>query len=173
MTGHLPTLYFSSALFSAARHWIKKSARGKPVPLNPSPPVGIMSEYNPCLDCGACCAYFRVSFFWGECQSSGGVVPDDLVVQINPTRVAMIGTDAKPSRCISLNGEIGKQVGCSIYANRSSPCREFDASWVNGVHNPSCDDARAAYGLPPLMPPGVNEPHWPNDDDDDDGAKVA
>ncbi|MGE8323794.1 MAG: YkgJ family cysteine cluster protein, partial [Pseudomonas sp.] len=25
-----------------------------------------MSEYNPCLDCGACCGYFRVSFFWGE-----------------------------------------------------------------------------------------------------------
>ncbi|MEG0249014.1 MAG: YkgJ family cysteine cluster protein, partial [Pseudomonas sp.] len=31
-----------------------------------------MSEYNPCLDCGACCGYFRVSFFWGECQSAGG-----------------------------------------------------------------------------------------------------
>ncbi|ATP43323.1 zinc/iron-chelating domain-containing protein [Pseudomonas putida] len=128
-----------------------------------------MSEYNPCLDCGACCGYFRVSFFWGECQSAGGIVPDDLVVQINPTRVAMIGTDAKPCRCVSLAGEIGKEVACTIYANRSSPCREFDASWEGGVHNPSCDDARAAYGLPPLTPPGANEPHWP----DDDGAEVA
>jgi len=71
-------------------------------------------------------------------------VPDDLVVQINPTRVAMIGTDAKPCRCVSLQGEIGKEVACTIYANRSSPCREFDASWEGGVHNPSCDDARAA-----------------------------
>lgn len=127
-----------------------------------------MSEQNPCLTCGACCGYFRVSFFWGECQSSGGLVPDDLVVQINPTRVAMIGTDAKPCRCISLEGEIGNKVGCTIYENRSSPCREFDPSWENGVHNPSCDDARAAYGLPPLTPPGANEPHWP-----DDGAEVA
>jgi len=132
---------------------------------NNSPSLAIMSEYNPCLDCGACCGYFRVSFFWGECQSSGGVVPDDLVVQITPSRVAMIGTDAKPCRCISLDGEIGKQVGCSIYANRSTPCREFEASWVNGVHNPSCDAARAAYGLPPLE---ANEPHWP-----DEGAEVA
>lgn len=132
---------------------------------NNSPSLAIMSEYNPCLDCGACCGYFRVSFFWGECQSSGGVVPDDLVVQITPSRVAMIGTDAKPCRCISLNGEIGKQVGCSIYANRSTPCREFEASWVDGVHNPSCDAARAAYGLPPLE---ANEPHWP-----DEGAEVA
>ena len=127
-----------------------------------------MSEYNPCLDCGACCGYFRVSFFWGECQSAGGVVPDDLVVQINPTRVAMIGTDAKPCRCVSLEGEIGKEVACTIYANRSSPCREFEASWEGGVHNPSCDDARAAYGLPRLPPPGANERHWP-----DDGAEVA
>ena len=111
-----------------------------------------MSEYNPCLDCGACCGYFRVSFFWGECQSAGGVVPDDLVVQINPTRVAMIGTDAKPCRCVSLEGEIGKEVACTIYANRSSPCREFESSWENGEQNVDCDKARARFGLPPLQP---------------------
>jgi hypothetical protein len=108
--------------------------------------------------------YFRVSFFWGECQSAGGLVPDDLVVQINPTRVAMIGTDAKPCRCTSLGGEIGKQVAC-IYENRSSPA-EFDASWENGVHNPSCDDARRPMACP--TPPGANEPHWP-----EEGAEVA
>ncbi|HDH0840599.1 TPA: YkgJ family cysteine cluster protein, partial [Klebsiella pneumoniae] len=25
-----------------------------------------MSEINPCMTCGACCAYFRVSFYWAE-----------------------------------------------------------------------------------------------------------
>ncbi|MEE1867720.1 MULTISPECIES: YkgJ family cysteine cluster protein [Pseudomonas] len=124
-----------------------------------------MSEHNPCLNCGACCGYFRVSFFWGECESSGGLVPDDLVVQINPTRVAMIGTDSKPCRCIGLEGEIGKGVSCSLYEKRSTPCREFEAAWVNGQPNPSCDAARAAYGLTPLE---ANEPIWP-----DDGAEVA
>lgn len=93
-------------------------------------------------------------------------MPDDLVVQINPTRVAMIGTDSKPCRCISLEGEIGKGVSCGIYEQRSSPCREFEAAWVDGQPNPSCDAARAAYGLPPLE---ANEPIWP----DDDGAEVA
>ncbi|MPQ71936.1 YkgJ family cysteine cluster protein, partial [Pseudomonas sp. MWU12-2323] len=29
-----------------------------------------MSEVSPCLNCGACCSHFRVSFFWGECASS-------------------------------------------------------------------------------------------------------
>ncbi|MCU1724815.1 YkgJ family cysteine cluster protein [Pseudomonas sp. 5P_5.1_Bac1] len=111
-----------------------------------------MSKTSPCMSCGACCAHFRVSFFWGECASAGGCVPDDVVVQISPSRVAMIGTDARPVRCISLTGEVGKEVSCGMYAQRSSTCREFEASWENGEHNPSCDDARAAYGLPPLQP---------------------
>ncbi|EAX0008081.1 YkgJ family cysteine cluster protein, partial [Salmonella enterica] len=25
-----------------------------------------MSVLNPCMTCGACCAYFRVSFYWAE-----------------------------------------------------------------------------------------------------------
>ena len=112
-----------------------------------------MSEASPCLSCGACCSYFRVSFFWGECASSGGTVPDDLVVQINPTRVAMIGTDQKPARCCSLEGEVGKGTSCSIYELRSSPCREFESSWHEGIHNADCDAARAAFGLPPLEAP--------------------
>jgi len=80
----------------------------------------------------------------------GGTVPDDLVVQINPTRVAMIGTDQKPARCCSLEGEVGKGTHCTIYEQRSSVCREFDASWSHGVQNTDCDAARAAFGLAPL-----------------------
>src|SRR5690349_14244360 len=69
-----------------------------------------MSEASPCLNCGACCSHFRVSFFWGECASSGGTVPDELVEQISPSRVAMIGTGCKPVRCTSLVGEVGSTV---------------------------------------------------------------
>jgi hypothetical protein len=25
------------------------------------------NESNPCLNCGACCNYFRISFYHGEC----------------------------------------------------------------------------------------------------------
>ena len=114
-----------------------------------------MSELNPCTSCGACCAYFRVSFYWGECASAGGLVPDELTVQVSPSMAAMIGTDRKPSRCVSLHGELGKQVGCTMYEKRSSTCREFEASWVGGIHNPDCDKARAAHGLAPLSPPAI------------------
>ena len=112
-----------------------------------------MSDSNPCLSCGACCAHFRVSFFWGECQSAGGLMPDDQVVLIAPQRVAMRGTDSKPTRCNALMGDVGQGVRCTLYKERSSTCREFEASWVNGEHNPQCDAARSAHGLPPLMPP--------------------
>ena len=112
-----------------------------------------MSDSNPCLSCGACCAHFRVSFFWGECQSAGGLMPDDQVVLITPHRVAMRGTESKPTRCNALLGEVGQGVRCTLYGQRSSTDRAFVASRVDGVHNPHCDAARSAHGLPPLMPP--------------------
>ncbi|MEE9099972.1 YkgJ family cysteine cluster protein [Pseudomonas sp. QE6] len=112
-----------------------------------------MSNNNPCLNCGACCAHFRVSFYFGECQSSGGVVPDEQVVQVSPYMVAMRGTEVRPVRCVGLLGDVGCGVRCTMYEQRSSTCREFEASWTDGVHNPNCDAARAAYGLPPLTPP--------------------
>jgi Fe-S-cluster containining protein len=109
-----------------------------------------MSDNNPCVSCGACCAFFRVSFYWGECTSAGGLVPDELTVQVSPNHVAMLGTDSKPTRCTSLAGDIGCSVGCTMYEQRSSTCREFEASWETGSHNEACDRARAHHGLPPL-----------------------
>ena len=112
-----------------------------------------MSDTNPCLSCGACCAHFRVSFYWGECQSAGGCVPDEQVEQISPYHAAMRGTTSQPVRCTGLLGEVGGGVRCTLYEQRSSTCRDFHASWEFGEHNPHCDAARAAYGLPPLTPP--------------------
>ncbi len=112
-----------------------------------------MSDSNPCLTCGACCAYFRVSFFWGECQSAGGTVPDDSVIAINSTFVAMIGTDRKPARCTALMGSVGEGVRCTMYDSRSSSCQDFHASWAFGERNLECDAARAAHGLAPLESP--------------------
>ncbi len=89
-----------------------------------------MSNESPCLTCGACCAAFRVSFYWGECQSAGGTVPDELTLQVTPP---------------------GERVSCNIYANRSSTCREFDILNEDGSVNEACTRARAIYGLPPVI----------------------
>lgn len=109
---------------------------------------------NPCVGCGACCAYFRVSFYQGELQSVGGIVPDEDVETISPFFVAMKGTTRSPSRCIRLSGDVGKDASCSIYQCRSSTCRDFKASYENNseLHNIECDKARLSAGLGPLKP---------------------
>lgn len=108
---------------------------------------------HPCLRCGACCAYYRVSFYWREADSENNplAVPAELTEAYSDFRVAMKGTNRKHhSRCAALEGKVGELATCSIYSLRPSPCREFAASFERGVHEPRCDDARSKYGLPPL-----------------------
>lgn len=110
-----------------------------------------MSDESPCLTCGACCAAFRVSFYWGECQSAGGTVPDALTLQVTPYHACMKGTETNPVHCTALVGTPGKRVSCNIYESRSSTCREFDIFNEDGSVNEACTKARAIYGLPPVI----------------------
>lgn len=109
-----------------------------------------MSELNPCMSCGACCAYFRVSFYWAEADDAGGLVPSHLTEPLTPFLRCMSGTNQKQSRCVALAGTPGESACCTIYAQRPSPCREFLMSGENGEINEACDRARARYGLAPL-----------------------
>lgn len=119
-----------------------------------------MPRENPCLTCGACCAHFRVSFYWGEADAAhGGAVPVSLTEDLTDFRRCMKGTNQTHPRCIALQGEIGKDVSCSIYADRPTPCREFGIEWRHGIlifedaDLDRCNKARAALGLPPLFVP--------------------
>lgn len=99
---------------------------------------------NPCQTCGACCTHFRVSFYWGETDAApGGTVPAQLTEAVAPLLRCMKGTGSKPVRCVALEGEVGKQVSCSIYPQRPSPCREFDLLEPDGSPNPRCAALRA------------------------------
>jgi Fe-S-cluster containining protein len=94
---------------------------------------------NPCQTCGACCASFRVSFYWGETDDApGGTVPAQFTEAVSPQLCCMKGTVSKPVRCVALEGEVGRQVSCRIYEKRPSPCREFDALEADGSPNPRC-----------------------------------
>ncbi len=107
------------------------------------------------MSCGACCACFRVSFYWAEGTDGGGVVPIELTEPLSAFLRCMIGTNQRSPRCNALSGEVGKTVACSIYAARPSTCREFDRSGEDGRPNAACDRARAHYGLAPLSPDGA------------------
>ena len=100
------------------------------------------TDANPCLDCGACCASFRVSFYWSEAEARG--LPAALTEQVNPWFSCMAGTnDARP-HCIALSGNVGQSVGCTVYEMRPEPCREVQAG------DEQCAKARARHGMTPL-----------------------
>lgn len=97
---------------------------------------------NPCLACGACCAAFRVSFYWAEAEAYG--LPPDMVQPLNAVMACMAGTNRAIPRCAALQGEIGERVACRAYGQRPSPCREVEAG------DDKCARARARHGMTPL-----------------------
>lgn len=107
---------------------------------------------HPCLSCGACCAYYRVLFYWREGLSDWTNVPAELTVDINQFTVGLKGTLEKRPRCQALVGKIGDKAQCQIYERRPTPCREFKPSFENGERNLRCEEARSKFGLKPLHP---------------------
>lgn len=110
---------------------------------------------NSCLSCGACCTFFRVSFYWAEAES----MPEDLVEPLTAVYSCMKGTNQTQPRCVALDGVVGEQVSCGIYAQRSSSCKEVQ------VGDAQCNKARSAHAMIPLIDIEA-QPHR-NDDDYD------
>ncbi|HET7730689.1 MAG TPA: YkgJ family cysteine cluster protein [Usitatibacter sp.] len=102
---------------------------------------------SPCLRCGACCATFRVSFYWGEAVTLG--LEADAVEKVTPHLICMAGTNSGASRCHALHGTVGQAVECGLYAKRPSPCRELQPG------EDKCNRARARHGLAPIALPGA------------------
>lgn len=92
-----------------------------------------------CQQCGACCASFRVSFYWAEAPQGG--LPDDLVEPVTPHLACMAGTNQPVPRCRALAGEVGQEVTCTVYPSRPSACREVQPG------SEKCNRARARHGL--------------------------
>lgn len=94
---------------------------------------------SPCQSCGACCAHYRVSFYWQEAAQRG--LDESLLVQVSPWQVCFRGTEQKPVRCVNLEGAVGSCVSCRIYDQRTTPCRSVE------IGDEKCLQARAAHGL--------------------------
>lgn len=116
-----------------------------------------MASKNPCVECGACCAFFRVSFFWEETSPDyPDGVPADQTEPLDSLLQCMNGTNQPHPRCACLDGRIGQKVACTIYQRRSSTCRDFglhekeEVICATGEDLIRCNEARKAWGLPPL-----------------------
>ncbi len=105
---------------------------------------------HPCQSCGACCAYYRVSFHWTETSSESFGVPIELTSTISQYANAMNGTNQKTPSCVALLGVVGKSTSCGIYYNRPGACRNFAPSYENGLENTDCETARHSKGLTSL-----------------------
>jgi uncharacterized protein len=92
-----------------------------------------------CQTCGACCAHFRVSFYWQEAEQRG--LDPSILHQVTPWRVCMNGTESLPCRCSQLQGTLGQEVTCRVYESRPTPCRDLQPG------DAKCLQARAAHGL--------------------------
>ncbi|MGV0999403.1 MAG: YkgJ family cysteine cluster protein [Fluviibacter sp.] len=111
-----------------------------------------MSTESPCLNCGACCAAFRVSFYWAEADDApGGWVPADETEKLTPSLRCMKGTNQKAPHCAQLSGPVPGGL-CRIYDQRPSPCRELEPYGPDGKPTDQCTRARAVYGLPSITP---------------------
>ena len=108
-----------------------------------------------CLSCGACCAYFRVSFYWAE----GMNMPEHYTEPVPAVYSCMCGTNQSQPRCVALEGEVGQQVSCGIYELRSSSCKEVQ------IADDQCNKARLAHNMIPFVQ--VDPTISVNDDDFD------
>jgi uncharacterized protein len=97
-----------------------------------------------CQRCGACCAFFRVAFYWAEATQRG--LPESCIEPVAAHLAGMAGTSHPVPRCCALQGDIGRQVTCLVYAARPSPCHELQPG------DEKCNRARARHGLSPLTP---------------------
>ncbi len=101
---------------------------------------------HPCLTCGVCCTNYRVEFFDLRAAIHGRhrarCAGPRSARQGNRARMKRYRT--APVRCVAL-GDLGNDcVGCTIYEQRSRPCRDFPfASY-------GCHDTRAKFDLPAL-----------------------
>jgi Fe-S-cluster containining protein len=92
---------------------------------------------NPCLSCGACCAFSRE---WPRFS----LETEDEIVAIRAALVGERGMRCVGDRCSALAGEVGVKTSCEVYDVRPHVCRSCEAG------DPECNMARAKFGFPAL-----------------------
>lgn len=99
-----------------------------------------------CIPCGACCVY-------------GLVIPIERRAPEPLERYVEVTLDDAPEvvvervfernerdgRCSNLVGEVGTEIGCTVYADRPQICRDFDAG------SDRCFGHRRMYGIDPPL----------------------
>lgn len=108
--------------------------------------VGPGEPVPDCLTCGACCDnYSIVPMSMAESEHLNDYM--EVTVDSEPGIVIdrLINRDWEAGRCKHLRGEIGRDIGCSVYEKRPGVCRVFEAG------SDKCHEIRRMYGLEPQL----------------------
>ena len=105
----------------------------KPMPERTSPD---------CTRCGACCSFFPPGGIAVLAQD--GEVPE-AVIDFDEDGFRCMAVVPNTNRCVCLTGNVGAHVSCSIYGNRPTTCRDFEAG------SKRCLMIRRAAGLEVIM----------------------
>lgn len=102
-----------------------------------------------CLSCGACCVLlFDVQLTSNDLmppENYWDVPADGADGEIIVNRV--LRRDSQTGRCLSLKGEIGRDIKCDVYEQRPESCRLFEAG------SDKCHALRRAVRIEPLLAP--------------------
>lgn len=101
-------------------------------------------DNNPCLDCGACCKSFRVSFYWAEAPERG--LADEWTEQVTAHVACMKGTNASHPYCIALGRGDAGPMACGVYPRRPQACRDVQ------IGDEKCRRARELHSLRAITP---------------------
>jgi Fe-S-cluster containining protein len=78
-----------------------------------------MSQEFDCQSCGACCSYKWSWPVLKKDRSDAVKIPKEMLREDYPLM------KTKNSRCVALEGTVGKCVSCKIYNGRPDACRKF------------------------------------------------
>lgn len=100
-----------------------------------------------CTACGVCCAFaLMVPVTMADSERLSDIVEitfDSEHPDIAVDRV--LSRSRENGHCINLQGNLGEEIGCRIYEDRPSVCREFEAG------SDRCHEYRRIYGIEPQL----------------------
>lgn len=113
-------------------------------------------DFPECLDCGVCCATFRIMF--NKKENPQMSKHEQRIHFISKDTYIMKGSERfGKGKCNALVGTINKDAYCSIYEDRPNVCRAYQRVLPNGKINPRCIQARNTY-LKRLKKESKNKP---------------
>jgi Fe-S-cluster containining protein len=109
--------------------------------------VSVATEPIPdCVTCGACCVYgLVIPINRREPEPLERYIEVTLDDAPDVVIERVFERDERDGRCVNMAGEVGVEIGCTVYPDRPQICRDFDAG------SDRCFGYRRMYGVDPPL----------------------